>query len=304
MSIKKILWASDGSEESLNALRWVEVLATRYGANVIALSVFETANLNPAARADDLRREIDLIDSEITKKETTRLTRIRNALERKAIKTETHVATGIPHQEIVKRAHDRAIDLIAMGKRGLTPWRKMFLGSTTTAVLREAHLPVLTVRHTTRSIAVKKILFPTVFSPAENAAFASALEFARKFGAMLVLLNIMEVHKSYNAVKGGFVGRLRDSASKRLHAMAEAVPIQKRKGVNLVEKVTAFPRAWSGIVNFVGDQNIDMIVMSTRARKGAARFFLGSIAEAVIEEAPCPVIAVPPLGHGVKSIIF
>lgn len=228
MSVKNILWASDGSEESLNALRWVEVLATRYDANVIALSVFETAKLNPSARADDLRREIDLIDSEITKKETRRLTQIRNALERKGIKAETHVATGIPHQEIVKTAHDRRIDLIAMGKRGLTPWRKMLLGSTTTAVLREAHVPVLTVRRTARNIAVKKILFPTAFSPAENAALAWAFEFARKFGAVLVLLNVMEIHKSYDAAKGGFVGRLRDSASEQLHAMAEAVPIQKR----------------------------------------------------------------------------
>ena len=293
MSVKNILWASDGSEESLNALRWVEVLATRYDANVIALSVFETAKLNPSARADDLRREIDLIDSEITKKETKRLAQIRNALERKGIKAKTHVATGIPHQQIVKTAHDRSIDLIVMGKRGLTAWRKMLLGSTTTAVLREAHAPVLTARGKSRSIAVKKILFPTAFSPAENAALAWAFEFARKFGAVLVLLNVMEVHKSYDAAKGGFVGRLRDSASEQLHAMAEAVPIQKRKGVNLVAKVTAFPRAWSGIVNFGRDQNIDMIVMSTRARKGVPRLFLGSVAAAVIEEAPCPVIAVP-----------
>jgi nucleotide-binding universal stress UspA family protein len=292
MSIKKILWASDGSEESLDALRWVEVFATRYDANVLALSVFETANLNPSAIADDLRKEIYLVDSEITKKETRRLTQITNALERKGIKAETHVATGIPHQEIAKTAHDRRIDLIAMGKRGLTPWRKMLLGSTTTAVLREAHVPVLTVRRTARNIAVKKILFPTAFSAAENAALAWAFEFARKFAAVLVLLHVMEVHKSYDAVKGGFVGRLRDSASKQLHTKTEAVPIRKRKGVKLVEKVTAYPRAWSGIVNFVRDQNIDMIVMTTHARKGVPRFFLGSVAEAVIEEAPCPVIAV------------
>jgi nucleotide-binding universal stress UspA family protein len=69
--------------------------------------------------------------------------------------------------------------------------------------------------------------------------------------------------------------------------MAEAVPIEKRKGVNLVERVTAFPRAWSGIVNFVRDQDIDMIVMNTHARKAVPSFFLGSVAEAVIEEAPC-----------------
>jgi nucleotide-binding universal stress UspA family protein len=302
MSIKNILWASDGSEESLDALKWVEVLATGYDANVIALSVFETANLNPSAVADDLRREIDLVDAEITKKETERLAQIRNALERKGIKAEPHVARGVPHQEIVKTAHDRAIDLIAMGKTGLTPWRKMLVGSTTTAVLREAHMPVLTVRRTAREIAPKKILFPTAFSPEENTALAWAFECARKFGAVLLLLNVAEVHESYDAVEGGFVGRLRDSASKQLHAIAEAVPIQERKGVNLVEKVMAFPRAWSGIVNFVQDQDIDLIVMSTHARKGVARLFLGSVAENVIREAPCAVIAVPPSLHSPGAI--
>jgi nucleotide-binding universal stress UspA family protein len=297
MQIKNILWASDGSEESVDALRWVEVFATRYDANVIAISVIESANLNPSAIADDLRKEIDLVDSEITKKEAGRLTQIRNALEKKGIKAETRVARGVPHQEIVKTAHDRSIDLIVMGKRGLTAWRKMLLGSTTTAVLREAHAPVLTVRGTARSIAVKKILFPTAFSPEENTALSWAFEFARKFDAVLVLLNVTEIHKSYDAVKGGFVGRLRDSASEQLHIIAEAVPIEKRKGVNLVENVTAFPRAWSGIVNFVRDQDVDMIVMSTHARKGVPRLFLGSVAEAVMEEAPCPVIAVPPSFH-------
>jgi nucleotide-binding universal stress UspA family protein len=297
MQIKNILWASDGSEESLDALKWVEVFASGYDANVIALSVFESANLNPSAIADDLRKEIDLVDSEITKKEAGRLTQIRNALEKKGIKAETRVARGVPHQEIVKTAHDRSIDLIVMGKRGLTAWRKMLLGSTTTAVLREAHVPVLTVLGTARSIAVKKILFPAAFSPEENTALAWAFEFAQKFDAELVLFNVTEIHKSYDAVEGGFVGRLRDSASEQLHIIAEAVPIEKRKGVNLVEKVTAFPRAWSGIVNYVRDQDIDMIVMSTHARKGVPRLFLGSVAEAVMEEAPCPVIAVPPSFH-------
>jgi hypothetical protein len=54
-----------------------------------------------------------------------------------------------------------------------------------------------------------------------------------------------------------------------------------------VEKVATFPRAWAGIVNFAKDEGIDVIVMSTQARKGVPRFFLGSVAEAVIEEAPC-----------------
>lgn len=294
MPIKKILWASDGSTESVDALKWAEVFASRYEAKVTALSVFETATLNPFAIPANLKRKISLADSEITKKETRRLAQITNALERKGIKVETRVARGIPHQEIIKTAHNRSIDLIAMGKTGVTPWRKMLVGSTTTAVLREAEVPVLTVRRTATNIAVKKILFPTAFSPREKDAFAWAVEFARTFDAVLVLLNVIEVHKSYASVKGGFIGRLRASAGKQLRKIAEAVPIQKNKEVTLLEKVTTFPRAWSGIVNFARNQDIDLIVMSTQARKGAARLFLGSVAENVIREAPCPVITVRP----------
>jgi nucleotide-binding universal stress UspA family protein len=294
MQIKKILWASDGSTESVDALRWAEVFASQYGAKVIALSVFETANLNRLVIPGNLRRQISLKDSQITKKETKRLAQITNALERKGVKAETRVARGIPHQEIIKTAHNRSIDLIAMGKTGTTRWRTMLFGSTTSAVIRETHVPVLTVRRTTSNIAVKRILFPTAFSPSEKLALAWAVEFARTFDAALVLLNVIEVHESYGTVKGGFIGRLRASAGKELHKMVEALPMQKSKGVALVEKVTVFPRAWSGIVKFVRDQDIDVIVMSTHARKGVAKLFLGSVAENVIREAPCPVITVRP----------
>jgi nucleotide-binding universal stress UspA family protein len=190
-----------------------------------------------------------------------------------------------------------------MGKSGLTPWRKTLLGSTTSAVIRETHVPVLTVQRTTTNIAVKRILFPTAFSPSEKLALALAVEFARTFDAVLVLLNVIEVHKSYGAVKGGFMGRLRASAGKQLRNFAEVLESQKAKGLTLLEKVTVSSRAWSGIVNFARDQDIDLIVMSTRARKGVAKFFLGSVAENVIREAPCPVIAVPPSLHSPGAVL-
>jgi nucleotide-binding universal stress UspA family protein len=38
----------------------------------------------------------------------------------------------------------------------------------------------------------------------------------------------------------------------------------------------------------------ELIVMGTRGRRGFARLVLGSVAEAVVREAPCPVLTVPP----------
>ena len=294
MPVKRILWASDGSKESDNALRWAKMFATRFDAKVTALNVLETLNLDTLEVADDLKREISRIDSAIKKKETKRLTHVRTVLEKLGIKAEMRIARGVPHQEIIKAVQSRAIDLIAMGKRGLNLWGRMLLGSATSRVLREAHVPVLTVRQAARKLTVKKILVPASFSPGDSASLEWALELARKFGAALFLLHVIEVHKSYNGVTGGFMGRLRDSATKQLQAMLDAVPSQKLKGVTLTPKVKAFPRAGSGIVEFVRQEGIDIIVMSTHARKGAPRLFLGSVAESVTKEAPCPVITVTP----------
>ena len=297
MPIKKILWASDGSKESRDALRWAEILAKQFGATVIALSVIETLNRGTLWMPADVRKKILRIDSETEKMKITRLRQVRNALEKRGIKAEIRIARGVASQEIIKVARIGAIDLIAMGKRGQTLWGTMLLGSTTASVLREGRVPLLTVRRGARKIAVKKILLPTSFSPKDTASLRWTLALARKFDAALFVLHVIEVHKSYHRVKGGFIGRLRESAHKQLRAMLNSVPTAEREGVRLMDKVTTFSRAWFGIANFARDQGVDVIVMSTNARKGVPRFFLGSVAEAVIEEALCPVIAVPPLSN-------
>jgi nucleotide-binding universal stress UspA family protein len=165
----------------------------------------------------------------------------------------------------------------------------MLLGSTTSAVLREAPVPVLTVRRGTGKVAVKKILFPTAFSPMAGVEFAWASELAEKFGAVLYAVHVIEAHKSYGKAKGGFIGKLKDSATRQLHSLVEK---HSRNGVSVVERVTVSPRAWSAIVDFARDEGIDMIVMGTNARRGVPKFFLGSVAEDVIQESPCPVITV------------
>ncbi len=73
-----------------------------------------------------------------------------------------------------------------------------------------------------------------------------------------------------------------------------AIPNEKQKGIIITENVKVFPRPWSGIVDFARKRKVDIIVMSTHGRRGVPRFFLGSAAESVIKNAPCPVIAVKP----------
>lgn len=293
MQLNKILWASDGSKESRGALRWAEMLASWFKAKVIAISVIESPEIKFEA-ADKLNKDMSLIEQVLVTKETNRLRRVGAILKQKGIEAETRLARGAPDQEIIKTAQSQGADLIAMGKRGLGLWGRMTLGSTTARVLREVRLPVLTVREWTKRPAVKKILVPSGFAPADKVALEWALELAGTLGASVYLLHIIEAHKSWDTVKGGFMGRRRTLDTEKLTAILATVPMQKRKDVLVIARVKAFPRPWSGIVSFIHEEGIDMVVMATHARKGVPRFFLGSVAERVVREAPCPVVTVRP----------
>jgi universal stress protein A len=44
------------------------------------------------------------------------------------------------------------------------------------------------------------------------------------------------------------------------------------------------------IVDTAGERGVDLIIMGTHGRTGLAHVFLGSVAEHVIRQAPCPVL--------------
>ena len=55
-----------------------------------------------------------------------------------------------------------------------------------------------------------------------------------------------------------------------------------------VDPVTGEPAA--AIVEFARSENVDLIVMGTHGRTGFSRLLMGSVAEAVVRKAPCPVL--------------
>jgi nucleotide-binding universal stress UspA family protein len=59
---------------------------------------------------------------------------------------ETDIAVGHPVEQIVHRAETDHVDLIILGRRGMSRFEKMLVGSTSEKVLRYAHCPVMVVR--------------------------------------------------------------------------------------------------------------------------------------------------------------
>lgn len=61
------------------------------------------------------------------------------------LEVKTDMAVGHPAEQIIHRAEIENIDLIILGRRGKSLFKKMIMGSTSERVLRYAHCPVMVV---------------------------------------------------------------------------------------------------------------------------------------------------------------
>jgi nucleotide-binding universal stress UspA family protein len=161
----------------------------------------------------------------------------------------------------------------------------------------------------TRSrIQMQNILFLTDFSPAANAAIPYATELTRRFGAKLFALhmrapaiNPMTEPSTWTTLEGAAVAEAaiqRNDLRKSFPALELEVLVQEG---NLYDT----------LLEVLEKNKIDLIVLGTHGRSGTAKFFLGSVAEEIFRQAPCPVLTVGPftsgrpLGEGqIKEIVY
>ena len=59
---------------------------------------------------------------------------------------ETQILVGHPTEQLVHHAEKEKVDLIVVGRRGVSRFERMLVGSTSEKVLRYAHCPVMVVQ--------------------------------------------------------------------------------------------------------------------------------------------------------------
>jgi len=144
MEIKSILFPTDFSEGSAEALKYAVEFANRYGAKLYVLHViYDVAKASgwyvPHVSMDAIYKDIQ----EGAKKELDNF----GVKELGGLKSiERIVQTGVPYQEIMNCAVKNKIDMIIIGTHGRTGIDRILFGSTAAQVVRNAPCPVLTVR--------------------------------------------------------------------------------------------------------------------------------------------------------------
>ena len=143
---------------------------------------------------------------------------------------------------------------------------------------------------------IRKILAPTDFSELSLGAHRHVQEFARRFGAEVHILNVLEPivlpgEAGMTPISSSsFDAEREESALERLHQIASS---EEYEGIQ-VETWIASGRASSAINSWAVQHGADLIVIATHGRTGLGHLIFGSTAERVVREAPCPVLTVRP----------
>ncbi|HEY5702730.1 MAG TPA: universal stress protein [Gammaproteobacteria bacterium] len=142
MEYKRILCPVDFSDISTRVLQISADLAKRFGADLHVIHVFQL----PATMLEAVYEDPTDMEEEIRQRLNDKLNEFVQKTKKPDVKITTGVYEGVPDVEIITSARENQADMIVMGTRGKTGLSHVLLGSVAERVIRNAEVPVMTVR--------------------------------------------------------------------------------------------------------------------------------------------------------------
>ncbi|MGQ3685970.1 MAG: universal stress protein [Candidatus Loosdrechtia sp.] len=143
-------------------------------------------------------------------------------------------------------------------------------------------------------LKIEKILFPTDFSSYAKHALKYALDFAVDHGAKLYIIHVIP-KLNLLAGPGGtsyplseLYNEIESESLKQLGHMVPKRFLEKITVENIVVRGVPFVE----IAKAAKKHDIDLIIIATHGRTGLSHALIGSTAEKVVRNAPCPVLCV------------
>jgi nucleotide-binding universal stress UspA family protein len=289
---KRILVPLDGSPLAEQALPLAATLAGRLNGDIVLFSALaeddhfgdsesarEAVAIGRAAAADYLARQKSVLTSG-------------------GIDVETRLSSGRPHSQIASACKQERIDLVVMTTHGRSGVARLTLGSVADKVLRTSSAPVILVHPTVDGPPVESIdRIIVALDGSELAEFALpvAEELARELGCEIKLVRAVLPPMAFYAAEYipgpvTLIDLLEKDASEYVQKAAAAM---RGKGLS-VSGVTGMDNPAEFIHREARPG--DLIVMTTHGRSGVDRWFLGSVADAVVRRGDIPVLLLPAWG--------
>jgi len=281
---RKILVAVDSSESSKNALHQAFKLANEEKCWITVTSVV------PPYEGEIEILGVKDIRAALRKPCEDALAEVQNIARTERMLVKTVCEEGEVYERIVDLADAENCDVIVMGRRGLRRIERTLIGSVTARVIGHTQRDVLVVPNGT-TVGWKTIVLATDGSKYSAAAAERAIAFAKSYGGALKVLSVVDVPSEFYAEAPKAV---EDLVRKAKGFVADVKKQAEAAGVP-AETYVGEAEAYQAVNNLAQEQKADMIVLGSHGRTGLRRLLMGSVTEAVIGHALCPVLVVKSL---------
>ncbi len=146
----------------------------------------------------------------------------------------------------------------------------------------------------TLPFTVSTILAPVDFSSGSRAAVEAATALARAFQATVTLLHVGQLPDLMNSIVPGADSVVDVRADRtRAENMLDKLRAEALRDSSVdIRAVVEYGSPVQEILSFSHSGGFDMLVMGTHGRTGLRHLLMGSVAEAVVRRALCPVLTV------------
>jgi nucleotide-binding universal stress UspA family protein len=158
-----------------------------------------------------------------------------------------------------------------------------------------------------RQIALKNVLFATDLDVSARRALPFAIALADRYGAKLYAAHVIP-QEAYAFARPESVERiLKEAQDYASYSLNQLIDPLKHRGQRC-EALLGNGDIAEVLREFAQKCAADIVVVGTSSRTGLGKVLLGSVAEEIIREAPCPVLTVGPrvmaeASAGVQSIV-
>ena len=204
---------------------------------------------------------------------------------------EIDLRRGKPAPEILASAEEHDACLIVVGEVAHREgwFARLFRPNVTTEVVRAASRPVLVARH---NYGTGRIIVATDLSEPSLPTLRAAVDELDRAGGLVTVLHCIPPTMTMAGDPTGSVlaaasfDAVMDSAAMRLMAAVRSVGL-----LDAVCRVV-IDDPINAITTLARQLTADLVIVGTHGRTGADRVIMGSVAEAVVRDAPCHVLVV------------
>jgi nucleotide-binding universal stress UspA family protein len=156
-------------------------------------------------------------------------------------------------------------------------------------------------------IALKNILFATDFEAPARWALPFAVALSDRYSAKLYVAHVIPQEAYLYARPESLPQILKETQGYATFALKQLAITLTRHG-GRCETLLGEGDVSSVLMGFIQQYAVDLAVVGTSSRGGLGKVLLGSVAEEIIREAPCPVLTVGPhvaadASAGIQSIL-